>query len=86
MQCPFSAAAAEVSSTLLAGCSLHPFWPISWGKGRRWCGEGVCEFNPVLLSVWGVSFAQGFDNCQRQMGRACSAQGRGSCWQECGLF
>lgn len=47
---------------------------------------GVCEFNPVLTSIWSVSFAKCFDNCQHEMGRLRSAQGQGSCWQELGPF
>lgn len=47
---------------------------------------GVSEFNSVLISISGISFAKCFDNCQHEMGRVPSAQGQGSCWQEIGPF
>lgn len=34
------------------------------------------EFNPVLISTSGISFAKCFDNCQHKIGRLCSAQSR----------
>lgn len=34
------------------------------------------EFNQVLISTSGISFAKCFDNCQHKIGRVYSAQGR----------
>lgn len=44
------------------------------------------EFNPVLISTSGISFANCFDNCQHKTGRVCSAQGRAAAGRSLGHF
>lgn len=46
----------------------------------------MCKFNPVLISVSGVSLAECFDNCQHEIGRVRSAEGQAVSGRSLGQF
>lgn len=89
---------AEVCSAWLASCFL-PVAHLSLGfkingpsAGERGGGDmengnlSVVggEFNPVLISTSGISFAKCFDTCQHEIGRVCCAQGRAAAGRSLG--